>query len=77
MHVYATLSACTDCLAFVANNDTPADRPNLRAEIDAHWGELAVGLVPGSEELGFSHAACECCHSHLAGDRHELAILQP
>lgn len=75
------LSACVDCLMFVANGDIPEAAegdPELPDLIAAHLGadhasKLVCGDGDGDSE--FSWSACECCGSKLGGSRHALAVL--
>lgn len=77
MQVAYELSACVDCLFYVANGSIPEDRPSLPNDIKSQWGELSHGLHAACDELGFSWTACECCGSVLGGSREKLIILQP
>lgn len=72
--VYDTLSACIDCLLFVANGDISEERPNIAAEITAFAPE--GDLVAGDELTEFTWSACECCGYVLAGSRHEIHVLR-
>ena len=79
-HVIFELSACVDCLMFVANGEVPDARPNLATEIGGHLGLQTMQhlVCSGGEDDGeeFSWSACECCGSPLGGSRHHLAVLQ-
>lgn len=79
MIVKYELSACVDCLFFVANGDVPEDdngeletaiMDNLGAEDVRH---LVCGDSDQDDE--FSWSACECCGSRLGGSRHQLIVL--
>jgi hypothetical protein len=84
-----TLSGCSDCRLFIANGDQPEDDDTLPARIDAEWsvsdetcdqygavrGSLWFDIVDGGEHVGFSWKPCECCGSHLGGDRYSLTAI--
>lgn len=66
------VEACTDCIMWIANGELPHDNPdNFDPDrIEANWSGWILAL--GGESLGFSHYGCECCGSHLGGDRYKL-----
>jgi hypothetical protein len=70
------LSACIDCIAFLANGEIIEDRPNLPQEIAENWPPIEWTLHLKSEENPwFSWSPCECCGSRFGGTR-ETAIAQ-
>jgi hypothetical protein len=74
------ISACVDCLLFVANGDVPEHDEALPERIRARLGDGASRLVcAGGDDDGteFSWSPCECCGSRLGGMRHALAIIAP
>jgi hypothetical protein len=77
--VIDTLSACVDCLMFVANGDESEDR-DIARDIARHLGLTAnqhlVCSGDGDDSDEFSWSQCECCGSRLGGSRHPLAILE-
>lgn len=76
MRVLMDLSACQDCLFYVANGDLPDDSRDLEADIQATVGEPSGRLVCGDDDSEeFSWSACECCGSQLGGSRHTLRLL--
>jgi hypothetical protein len=73
------LSACVDCLMWVANGELPEDDSNgLRQAIANNLGDDARFLCcgDGDHDDEFSWSACECCGSHLGGSRHQLVVLR-
>ena len=73
------LRACVDCIQYVANGEVPDDRDALPDEVAEMWPpaegwQLCMG--DPDEDDAFSHGACECCGSTLAGARHEVIALR-
>lgn len=74
------LSVCSDCIQIMANGEINdgTDRGEQCADgMVRVWGDDARHLVPGDEELGFSHSDCEGCGSPLGGDRHRAHLVKP
>jgi len=72
------ISACRDCLLFVANGDLPEDGDWSPDHIEKIWPCAEYVLVCGDTEQDdeFSWQPCECCGSRLGGSRHMLAALE-
>jgi hypothetical protein len=78
MRVKYTLSACADCIAFVANGRSHDTPPTLDAEIARRLGADRHHLV-NADDAGvsdFSWSFCECCGARLGGARGQLAVLE-
>jgi hypothetical protein len=81
---FVNLSACDDCLIFVANGEEPDGRDDLTDDIESVWPSAEWSLGCGHDEperdeseepddsLGFSWQPCECCGSRLGGNRSKL-----
>lgn len=68
------LSACWECVLFVANGDLPendVDADRIEAGV-IRWHSLGYHLAVGDEDYGFSWRHCDVCKSHLGGGRHEM-----
>lgn len=84
MHDYTELSACSDCLLYVANGDEnptsdingwSAETVNERWEgysLGVGWKDSADHEGNVNDDLGFSWRPCDCCGSKLGGDRFKL-----
>ena len=74
------ISACTDCLLYVANGDVPYDNSDGWSEsaIYSRWPTDQFDLACGDNEHNdeFSWQPCECCGSRLGGSRHSLVALE-
>ncbi len=77
MEILETLMACDDCLMYVANDDIPDERPDLRRLIDAQLDmSTSKWLCVGDDaEDEFSWRPCECCGSTLGGRRNQLILM--
>lgn len=80
MRLKYTLTACSDCVCFVANGDIPNNRPNLPDIIcDYLGGDYTLNHLVNADETGedwFSWSRCECCGDTQGGMRNRLAILE-
>lgn len=67
------LSACVDCVVWLANGEEPHDNPDGWSpdQIEANWAGYQV-VVGGDEstEYEFSWQPCDVCGSRLGGDRY-------
>lgn len=86
--VQDNLQLCDDCLFAAVNDDysgldysyKPEDAEQRKLAIQEGLNELGW-LVPNYDsETGdgikeFSSHACDCCGTHLAGQRHRFAVL--
>mgnify|MGYP003132199530 CR=1 FL=1 len=79
-----TIEACSDCYIYASGDLSSFDYYYSEEEAEkriAHIEECTTelceehGYMTTGESLGFSNWSCECCHSHLAGDRHELVFI--
>ena len=74
------LSACFDCLLFVANDEIPDHNEDLSIDIEENWPSdqwyICVGSDDTENNTEFSWAPCDCCGSRLGGSRHELVAFQ-
>ena len=77
------LSVCSDCISVIANGDytvldysySPIEASIRKAEIDKGLAETPDGYwIAGQEEYGFCHSKCDCCGTHLHGDRFEAIV---
>ncbi len=77
MHVVVDdLWLCQDCtIAAVSGDVSGIEDDSTIAKIDAGLESLGPHLVCGEAEEEFSRRECDCCGAHLAGYRHEFAIL--
>jgi hypothetical protein len=76
MIVKYTLSACADCIAYVANGTSPV--PGLGDIIEERLGAEDARNLVNADDSGddeFSWQFCECCGSRLGGSRGQLAVL--
>lgn len=72
-----TLSACQDCLFYVANGDEPDDGRDIEADIQATLGHASGLLCCGDSDQDdeFSWSSCQCCGSTLGGSRHQIIVM--
>jgi hypothetical protein len=66
---------CGDCLIAIANDDYTGMDDETEARVKDGIAAVKGYWVAGNEEHGFSWQPCECCKSHLAGDRYEASII--
>jgi hypothetical protein len=64
-----TLTACVDCVAFIADGTVPRERPDLAAEIEAVVPGLELSLQNEGDDGFFSWGQCQTCNSPLGGLR--------
>lgn len=71
------LEVCVDCIMAIANGDYPENNGRAVAVVngEGRWADDGYHLVAGSGECGFSRTPCDCCGSHLHGDRHQATAL--
>lgn len=77
------LTVCSECAAAIANNDyTGLD--NNPASAEQRAAEIRAGLTAWNTDgfylavtghAGYETGPCDCCNTHLAGDRHHAAAL--
>jgi|3_EtaG_2_1085321.scaffolds.fasta_scaffold18850_4 hypothetical protein len=79
-----TIEACSDCYTYASGDLSSFDyyydkeeSERLIGHIEERTTELCNehGYMTQGDSLGFSNSSCECCNSHLAGDRHELVFI--
>ena len=83
MKIKFTATVCTDCLQAIAYDDySGLDYFNNEAEAEAQEKRIRKGiadlgrhLVTTDEYEEFSRDECACCDTHLAGERHGIAVL--
>ena len=77
---YVDISACVDCLLYIANGDLPEHNENLDDDIEKLWPPkrwyICVGDDDTENNAEFSWAQCDCCGSRLGGSRHELVAFK-
>jgi hypothetical protein len=78
MRVKYSLSACVDCIAYVANGPSDDTPPTLDAQIARRLGADRHHLVnAGAAGVSdFSWSFCECCGVRLGAARGQLAVLE-
>jgi hypothetical protein len=72
-------TACVDCYYAVNGLEIEGDvKVTPLSSIDrGEWVESGWHVTPLSREsdhLGFSWAPCDCCSSHLGGDRYAVSV---
>ena len=79
-----TIKACGDCFTYASGDLSSFDYYYSEEEAEktiAHIEECTTelceehGYMTTGDSLGFSNSRCECCHDHLAGDRHDLIFI--
>jgi len=79
-----TIEACSDCFTYASGDLSSFDyyyseeeAEKLISHIEERTTELCeeLGYMTTGDSRGFSNSRCECCNSHLAGDRHELIFI--
>lgn len=80
-------SVCQDCLMYIANDDLTGlsnylnddEIEEKKADMDralhAVYEDDGGHAVASGDDLGFSRSSCDCCGTHLAGDRYQINIL--
>ena len=74
---------CQDCMMFAVNGDLSGidyhysgEEADKRAkEVTDGVAKLGPHLVSADGEREFSACRCDACGTHLAGSRHEFAVL--
>lgn len=72
------LDVCTVCIHLIANgefNDGTDAADKCSAAQVRIWGNLAVSMVAGDDDVWFSYRSCDGCGHQAAGDRHHAHIL--
>jgi len=71
-----SLVVCDDCAIAIANDDYSglADKRESAVRTGIKFLSQSGYIVLG-DELGFSHAGCDCCMAHLGGNKHQAIIL--
>lgn len=75
---------CSDCIQAIANDDytgldyydEPKAAERREKEIRAGLAALGPNVVTSGEFEEFSSDECDCCGTHLAGERHGIAVLE-
>ena len=78
---WVNCEACVDCLMYIANGDVPDDDESFLERFDhsvswdTGWYEELTEEEQDNEDgdLGFSWRSCDCCNSHLGGERYKVA----
>lgn len=71
------LSVCSDCIQLLANGDSGESTSRAAEGMRRTWGNLAVHLVVGGEDLGFSVDRCDGCGAEGGGERFGAVALIP
>ena len=75
------LSACVDCLMWIANGEVDPGWSEVQAaafvaRVASHWAGYRLVVACGDDcEGSFSMSACEVCGSGLGGDRHPVTAI--
>ena len=84
MRVKYNVSVCSDCIQAIVNDDfsgldyyySPQEAESRENEIRAGIRRLGPNVVPVEDvHHEFSSDPCACCDTHLAGERHGIAVL--
>jgi len=70
---------CTDCIMVIANGEMPTDStPERDAEIIAGIKRVGLSVSCGDSDKKIDHSInpCDCCHTHLHGERHHCVIME-
>lgn len=71
------LAVCSDCIQLLANGDSGESTSRAAEGMRRAWGDLAVHLVVGDEDFGFSVDRCDGCGAEGGGERFGAVAVIP